>query len=189
MIRRVALVILGLLAISIASVLALAATKPDTFRVARSISIKAPPEQIFPLINDLNRQLTWIPFDKDPAAKRAFGTIAAGKGAFYAWDGNSDVGQGSIEITEAMAPTKVAMKLDMVRPMEAHNVVEFTLDRGEGAGDTSVTWAMQGEQPFLGKVLSTFINCEKMVGSEFEKGLAKLKTLAEAAPAEEQAAR
>jgi hypothetical protein len=81
------------------------------------------------------------------------------------------------------------MKLDMVRPMEAHNVVEFTLDRGEGAGDTSVTWAMQGEQPFLGKVLSTFINCEKMVGSEFEKGLAKLKTLAEAAPAEKQAAR
>ncbi|HEX9881489.1 MAG TPA: SRPBCC family protein, partial [Hyphomicrobium sp.] len=135
--------------------------------------------KIFPLINDLHKQLTWIPFDKDPAAKRSFSGAAAGKGASYAWDGNSDVGAGSIEIVDATAPSKVTMKLDMVRPLEGHNIVEFTLDPGPGADATNVTWAMHGEQPFLGKLMSTFIDCETMVGSEFEKGLAKLKSLAE----------
>jgi hypothetical protein len=179
MLKTIALVVLCILALSVVSILGYAATKPDTFRVARSLGIKAPPEKIFPLINDLHKQLTWIPFDKDPAAKRSFSGAAAGKGASYAWDGNSDVGAGSIEIVDATAPSKVTMKLDMVRPLEGHNIVEFTLDPGPGADATNVTWAMHGEQPFLGKLMSTFIDCETMVGSEFEKGLAKLKSLAE----------
>jgi hypothetical protein len=179
MLKTIALVVLCILALSVVSILGYAATKPDTFRVARSLGIEAPPEKIFPLINDLHKQLTWIPFDKDPAAKRSFSGAAAGKGASYAWDGNSDVGAGSIEIVDATAPSKVTMKLDMVRPLEGHNIVEFTLDPGPGADATNVTWAMHGEQPFLGKLMSTFIDCETMVGSEFEKGLAKLKSLAE----------
>ncbi len=179
MLKTIGLVVLCVLALAVVSVLGYAATKPDTFRIARSIAIKAPPEQIFPLINDLHKQLTWMPFDRDPAAKRSFNDTPSGKGAAYSWDGNSDVGAGSIEITEAAAPSMVTMNLDMTRPMQAHNIVEFTLDPGESAGTTSVTWAMHGQQPFLGKIVSTFIDCEKMVGDDFNKGLAKLKALAE----------
>ncbi len=179
MVKTIALVVLGVLVAAAVSVLAYAATKPDTFRVARSVSIKAPPEKIFPLINDLHKQLTWIPFDKDPQAKRSFSSVTAGKGASYAWDGNSDVGAGSIEITDTTPPSKVMMKLDMTRPLEGHNIVEFTLDPAGSTGATNVTWAMQGSQPYLAKVVSTFVDCEKMVGGEFDKGLAKLKALSE----------
>ncbi len=179
MVKKTALVIVTILAASVVSVLAYAATKPDTFRIARSVSIKAPPETIFPLINDLHNNLTWSPFEKDPDMKRSFNGIAAGKGAAYSWDGNSEVGAGTIEITGATAPSKVTMKLDMVRPMEAQNVIEFTLDADGAADATRVTWAMHGAQPYLAKLVSTFIDCEKMVGDEFDTGLAKLKSLAE----------
>jgi uncharacterized protein YndB with AHSA1/START domain len=179
MLKRISLAVIAVLGVAVASVLAYAATKPDSFRVARNVNIKAPPERIFPLINDLHKQLTWIPFDKDPAAKRSYGSVTAGKGASYAWDGNSDVGAGNIEIVDATAPSKVLMKLVMTRPMEAHNTVVFTLDPVASSGATNVTWAMQGSQPFLAKIVSTFIDCDKMVGGEFDKGLAKLKALAE----------
>ncbi len=101
MFKTIALVVLCVLVLSVVSVLGFAATKPDTFRIARTTTIKAPPERVFPLINDLHKQLTWIPFDKDPAATRSFSGTPSGKGAAYAWDGNSDVGAGSIEITDA----------------------------------------------------------------------------------------
>jgi uncharacterized protein YndB with AHSA1/START domain len=179
MLKTIALVVLCILALSVVSILGYAATKPDTFRVARSITIDAPPERVFPLVNDLRANMTWSPFEKDPDMQRTFSAVTAGKGASYAWDGNSDVGAGSVEIVDATAPSKVTMKLDMVRPLEGHNIVEFTLDPGPGADATNVTWAMHGEQPFLGKLMSTFIDCEAMVGGEFEKGLAKLKSLAE----------
>jgi uncharacterized protein YndB with AHSA1/START domain len=179
MFKTIALVVLCVLVLSVVSVLGYAATKPDTFRIARTTTIKAPPERVFPLINDLHKQLTWIPFDKDPAATRSFSGTPSGKGATYAWDGNSDVGAGSIEITDATAPSKVMMKLAMTRPFETHNIVEFTLDPGPGADTTQVTWSMHGEQPFLGKIVSVFMDCDKMVGSEFDKGLAKLKAVAE----------
>jgi uncharacterized protein YndB with AHSA1/START domain len=180
MLKKLALVVVCAVAISLASVLGYAATKPDTFHISRTASIKAPPEKIFPLINDLRRNVSWSPFEKDPAVKRSFGEIVSGQGAVYAWDGNRDVGAGSIEITEATEPTKVEMRLNMVRPFEVHNTVEFTLEPAGNAGMTNVTWAMYGPQPLLAKIVSTFIDCEKMVGGDFEKGLANLKAVAEA---------
>lgn len=173
---KVLLVVAVLVVVALGSVLAYAATKPDNFAIQRSASINAPAEKIVPLINDLRAMGTWNPFEKDPNAKRKLSGAPQGKGAVYEWDGNSDVGAGRIEIIDS-TPSKVAMTLDMSRPMEAHNLVEFTVESKGGA--STVTWAMQGKQPYFAKVVSTVIDCDKMVGGAFEEGLAKLKTLAE----------
>jgi uncharacterized protein YndB with AHSA1/START domain len=173
--------ILIVIAVAFAAVLAYAASKPDTFLVRRSASIAAPPEKIFPMIDDLRAQSTWSPFEKDPNMKRTHSGAPRGKGAVYAWDGNRQVGAGRIAITESMPSSKVVLLLDMVRPFKAHNTVEFTLDR-IGAG-TTVTWVMQGRQPYMAKVMGLFVDCDKMCGGMFEEGLAKLKALAEGEPA------
>jgi hypothetical protein len=173
MLKIIAIVVV----VIIAGVLILAATKPDTFRVQRSASIKAPPDRIFAFINDFSRWGTWSPWEKkDPAMKRTFGAKTMGKGAAYAWEGK-EVGQGSMEIVDSPAPSKVAIKLDFVRPFEAHNMVDFTL---EPKGDsTQVTWAMAGDTPFFGKIIHVFINMDNMVGKDFDAGLASLKVEAE----------
>ena len=174
MLKTIALVIV----VAIAGVLIFAATKPDTFAVQRSTSIKAPPDRIFPLINDFKRWDAWSPWEKkDPAMKRSYGPTTSGKGAHYAWEGNNDVGQGSMAITESVPPSKVALKLDFVKPFEGHNVVEFTLvPRG---GSTDVTWSMSGPAPFMSKVMQVFVNMDRMIGKDFEAGLASLKAAAE----------
>jgi hypothetical protein len=166
------------MALVIAAVLGYAATKPDTFHVQRSMSMKASPEKIFPLINDFKAQALWSPWEKkDLAMKKTLSGAASGKGAVYAWEGNTEVGTGRIEITHSAPTSKVTLKLDMLTPFEAHNVVEFTL---EPYGDsTNVTWAMHGPQPYIAKVMSIFMDCDKMVGKDFEAGLASMKTLAE----------
>jgi uncharacterized protein YndB with AHSA1/START domain len=173
--------ILIVIAVALAAVLAYAATKPDTFMVRRSTSIAAPPEKVFPMIDDLRAQSAWSPFEKDPDMKRSHSGAPRGKGAVYEWDGNRQVGAGRIAITESVPSSKVVLLLDMVRPFKAHNTVEFTLDR-IGAG-TNVTWSMQGRQPFMAKVMGLFVDCDKMCGGLFEEGLAKLKALAEGDPA------
>ena len=173
--------ILIVIAVAFAALLAYAATKPDTFIVRRSTSIAASPEKIFPMIDDLRAQSAWSPFEKDPNMKRTHSGAPRGKGAVYAWDGNRQVGAGQIAITESVPSSKVVLLLDMVRPFKAHNTVEFTLDR-VGAG-TNVTWAMQGRQPYMAKVMGLFVDCDKMCGGLFEEGLAKLKALAESEPA------
>jgi len=162
----------------VAAVLIVAATRPDTFRVERSASIKAPPEKIFALINDFNRWGAWSPWEKkDPAMKRTFGATTSGKGASYAWDGNKDVGQGSMEIAQSVPPSKIELNLDFVRPFKAHNLVVFTLEpKGEA---TNVTWAMQGDLPYFAKIIHLFVNMDKMVGNDFEAGLSNLKSIAE----------
>lgn len=176
---KLVLRVLGLLGVIIAGFLVYASTKPDTFQIARSIEIQAPPEKIFPLVNDLKAFNTWNPFyGKDPAAKFAYAGQPAGKGAIHSWEGNSDVGKGSIEITEAVAPGRVAMRLDMVSPMEANNEVAFTMVP-EG-GTTKITWEMRGAQPFPAKVMDAIFGMDAMVGAEFEKGLQSLKAKAEA---------
>lgn len=174
MFRIVAIVVV----VPVVAVLVLAATRPDTFQVQRSINIQAPPEKIFPLINDLQRFNTWSPYEqKDPQMKRVLSGAASGKGAVYEWDGNSQVGKGRLEITDSSPPSKVTIQLDMLEPMEGHNVVEFTLEpRGNS---TSVTWAMQGPMPYISKVICLFINMDRMVGKDFEAGLADLKAVAE----------
>jgi uncharacterized protein YndB with AHSA1/START domain len=174
MFKTIALIIVAL----VAGVLIFAATKPDTFRVERSIAIKAPPEKIFPLIDDFKRWDAWSPWEKkDPAMKRSYGAITSGKGAHYTWQGNGDVGEGSMDITESVPPSKVALKLDFVKPFEGHNLVEFTLvPKG---GMTNVTWSMFGPAPFMSKVMQVFMNMDSMIGKDFEAGLASLKAAAE----------
>ena len=171
-------VIVGIIVIVLGALLGYAATKPDAFRVQRSASIKAPPEKIFAQINDLHRWGSWSPWEKlDPAMKRTYGGAVQGKGAVYEWDGNLNVGKGRMEITDTSPPSKVVIKLDFVKPFEAHNMAEFTL---EAKGDlTNVTWAMHGPNPYLAKVLHTIFNMDRMVGKQFETGLANLKTIAE----------
>ena len=168
-------------AVIAACVLVYAATRPDAFSITRSINIAAAPDKIFPLINDLHGFNRWNPFQEpDPAVKIAYRGPDSGMGAAHDWDGNSQVGKGSVEITESSQPSKILMKLDMLKPMEAHNRVEFNLSRiGSKGHDTQVTWTMSGEQPFLAKLMSVFIDCDKMVGGSFEKGLAALKAIAE----------
>lgn len=168
-------------AIAVAALLAYAASKPDTFKVSRTALIAARPEQIFPMIDDLHAQSAWSPFEKDPNMKRTHSGAPRGKGAVYAWDGNRQVGAGRIAITDSVPPSKVTLLLDMDRPFKAHNTVDFTLVRT--GSDTSVTWTMQGRQPFMGKLMGLFMNCDKMVGGQFEEGLSKLKKLVETPPA------
>ncbi len=162
----------------IGAVLAFAATKPDTFRVQRTASIQAPPEAIFAQIIDLHGWSAWSPYEKkDPDMQRTFSGAASGKGAIYEWAGNSEVGVGRMEITQASAPSKITIQLDFIKPFEAHNTAEFTL---VAKGDaTEVTWTMQGPTPYLAKIIHVFFNMDRMVGQDFETGLANLKTLAE----------
>lgn len=182
MVKTIAIVVVVLLVVSVAGVLLLAASKPDTFRVQRATSVKAPPDRIFPLIADFHGWGAWSPYEKlDPAMKRPFGGADKGKGAVYE---NSDgkAGKGRMEITDAPAPSKVTIKLDFLKPFESHNTAEFKL---EPSGDTTeLTWAMFGPNLFIGKVMSIFFDMDKMIGKDFETGLANLKTLAEQKPAD-----
>ena len=167
-----------ILAVAAIAVVGYAATKPDTFSVQRSTSIKAPPERIFPLINNLRSMNTWNPFvAPDPAIKLVYSGPDNGKGAAHEWSGNSKVGEGRIEITDVSVPSRITMRLDMLKPMTAHNTVVFTLQPNGDA--TAVSWSMTGRQPLMAKVMTLFIDCDKMVGGQFEKGLATLKGLVE----------
>ena len=174
----IAIILVAIVAL-LAAVLAYAATKPDRFRVQRSTTIAAPPERIFPLLNDLRSHGRWSPWEKkDAAMKRTYSGAETGRGAVYEWDGNRNIGKGRMEITETSPPSKVTFKLDFFRPFEAHNIAEFTLtDRG---GATDVTWAIHGPSPFLSKVMGLLCNMDRMIGREFEIGLANLKTITEA---------
>ena len=166
-----------LFVVAVVGVLIIAATRPDSFRVTRSASMKAPPEKIQAQLSDFRGWQAWSPWEKlDPAMKRNFSGAEKGKGATYAWQGNGNVGEGRMEITES-SPQKVAMDLDFVKPFEAHNKVTFTLaPKGDA---TDVTWSMTGPVPYFAKILHVFVDMDRMVGSQFESGLAKLKAVTE----------
>jgi|tagenome__1003787_1003787.scaffolds.fasta_scaffold20664861_2 hypothetical protein len=170
-----------LFGVALAGILAVAATRSDTFRVQRSASIGAAADRIYPLINDLHRFNTWNPFErKDPNLKRSYSGAGSGKGALYAFDGNGNVGKGTIEIIDSAAPSKVTMTLHMLQPFETRNTVDFIL---QPKGDTTeVTWAMHGPVPYFAKIMHLFIDMDRMVGGEFEAGLASLKAIAEKTP-------
>ncbi len=171
------IIVIGVV-ILLAAFFAYAATKPDTFRVTRTTNIKAPQEKIFALINDFHRWDSWSPWEKlDPAMKRTHSGAASGKGTVYEWEGNSKVGAGRMEITDTSPSSKITIKLDFIRPFEGHNIAEFALDpKGDS---TSVTWAMHGPNRYMGKVMSVFINMDRMIGKDFETGLAHLKNISE----------
>jgi len=171
-------IIIGIvLVVLIGGIVGYAATRPDSFQVTRSINIEAPPEKIFPLINDFHNFILWSPFERDPEMKRIFSGPQTGAGAVYEYDGNSQVGAGRVSIMEAVEPESVVMKLDFFRPMQAQNRVIFTLTPKDGG--TEVTWMMDGANPLLAKVMQLFMSMDKMVGGSFETGLVNLKEMAE----------
>jgi len=174
MLKTIAIVI----AVLIAAVLLYATTKPDTFSVTRSASIKAPPEKIFAVINDFHRWPDWSPWEKlDPDMKRTQGGAASGKGAIYAWEGNSKAGAGRMEIIESTPASRVGIQLDFIKPFEGHNIAEFELAPQGDA--TNLTWTMHGPTPYISKLMQVFVSMDSLIGKDFEAGLANLKALAE----------
>jgi len=171
-------IIASIIVVLIVCVLGFAATKPDSFRYDRSIVINAPAAKIFAILNDLHRGIEWSPFEQmDPEAKRTFTGAKTGKGSIYQWDGNSDAGAGSLEILETTPSKNITLKLDFTRPFKATNTVEFNLAPKDGG--TEVTWSMYGPNTYMGKLVSVFMDCEKMITESFDQGLTNLKTLAE----------
>jgi K+-transporting ATPase KdpF subunit len=171
--------IIGIVVIAaIAVVLLYATTRPDTFHVQRTATINAAPDKIFAHINDLHAWEAWSPYMKlDPAMKMTYSGAASGTGAAYEWEGSSSVGAGRVTITDTATPSKVSIKLDMLKPFASSNDVIFSLQpRGEA---TDVTWAMDAPNKWISKVMSVFINMDTMVGGQFEEGLANLKALTE----------
>lgn len=168
----------GVLAAAVVLLLLFAAAKPDAFRVERKIVIKASPEKIFPWLEDPKKTTEWSPWEKmDPNVKKTFSGAAKGKGAVYEWDGNKDIGAGRLEITESVPPTTVVMDLHFLRPMDDRSVARYETKAVDGG--TEVTWSISGKNTFVAKIMCVFMNMDKMIGGEFEKGLADLKTLAE----------
>jgi uncharacterized protein YndB with AHSA1/START domain len=157
--------------------LLLAAFRPDSFRIERSVAIAAPPEKVYAQLADFRAWSRWSPWEKkDPALRRNFSGAPQGVGAAYAWESDK-VGHGRMEIAEARVATDVRIKIDFVKPFEAHNVVDFTL-RPQG-GKTVVRWAMHGPNTYLGKLMGIFMDMDRVIGRDFEDGLAALKTVAE----------
>jgi uncharacterized protein YndB with AHSA1/START domain len=165
------------IAVVIAGLVAFISSRPGTFRTERSAHIDAPPEKVFPFIQDFHEWTKWSPFEKlDTDLKRSYSGAPSGKGAGYAWEGKN-AGSGSMVILEATPPSKVVIQLDFMKPFEAHNTAEFTMT--PETGGTRVTWAMFGPQPFMAKAMGLFMSMDKIVGGQFDEGLANLKRNAE----------
>ena len=168
----------GLLVVVVAAVAILASLQSDEFKVERSATIKAPPEKIFALIADFKQWSAWSPWDKlDPAMKKVVSGADMGKGASYAWEGNSKAGAGRMEILDAQSPSRIEIQIDFLKPIAGRNHILFTLTPGTDA--TTVNWSMDGPKPFISKLFSLFMNMDKMIGADFEEGLAKLRSAAE----------
>jgi len=179
---HVLMIVLAVILVAVLVVLGLALTKPNVFRLARSARIKAPPEKVYPYVADFHRWVEWSPWEGiDAELKRTYEGAKSGIGAVYLWEG-AKTGMGRMEIMDASANRHIGIKLDFFKPFEAHNVCEFTfeplndIDLGHV---TAVTWSMHGPMPFMSKVMHVFMNMDKMVGKDFEKGLHALKGLTE----------
>ena len=183
MFATIALAVLAVIAVVLIVVVILAAVKPDSFRVERKATIKTEAGKVFPCINDFHNWAAWSPYEKiDPNMKKTFSGAPSGKGAVYEWSGNSKAGVGRMEILESslsskIGPSKITIKLDFLKPFEGHNTSEFTMSpKGDS---TEVTWAIIGPMPFMAKIMHVFVNMDKMLGKDFEVGLANLKSVAE----------
>lgn len=166
-------IILAVIAAAIVAVLIASALKPGTFRIARSIIVKAPPERLFPMIADFHRWTEWSPYEAlDADLKRSYGGAESGVGATYGWECRK-AGAGRMEIVGATPPYLVSIRLDFTKPFKASNMAEFSL-RPESGG-TAVTWSMTGANGFVAKLMGTFFSMDKFVGKDFETGLANLK--------------
>jgi uncharacterized protein YndB with AHSA1/START domain len=154
--------------------------QPSGFRVTRSATVSTPAAVVFALVNDLHEWEAWSPWEKmDPALKKTFEGPSAGTGASYSWAGNKKVGEGRMTITESRPGELIRIKLEFLKPFRATNTAEFAF-KFEG-NQTSVTWSMSGKNNFMGNAMHLFMNFDKMIGGDFEKGLVQLKLVAEAA--------
>lgn len=172
-------VILLALAAIVVIILALAAFQPAEFRVSRSATIAAPASAIFAEINDFHHWQAWSPWEKlDPAMKRTFEGPASGIGAIYGWEGNKKVGSGRMTIAASRPSDLIRIRLEFLKPWESQCVTEFTLVPQGSA--TVLTWSMSGPNKFIGKLMCVFMSMDKMIGGDYEKGLASLKSLVEA---------
>jgi polyketide cyclase/dehydrase/lipid transport protein len=173
--------ILGALAVVVAGLAVVIALQPSDFRVSRTASIAAPAPVVFAQVNDFHNWTAWSPWAKlDPAMKQTYEGAAAGTGAIYTWVGNREVGEGRMTIVESRPGELIRVKLDFVKPLAGTSVAEFTF-RADG-DRTAVTWTMTGEKSFVAKAIHVVLSMDRMVGDQFEKGLAAMKTVAEAAP-------
>ncbi len=171
--------ILIAIAVTLIILAVIIASRPDEFRVSRTATINAPVSAVFGQINDFHNWNAWSPWAKmDPNAKITYSGEDKNTGAMMAWEGNRDIGAGNMTITEVRPDELIRIKLEMIKPMHGVNDAEF-LFASEGK-NTSVTWTMSGKSNFMAKAMGLFMDCEKMVGDQFDKGLANLKTLAEA---------
>lgn len=176
--KKVLLTIFVLIVVAIGAVLALAATKPDTYTVTRSATIAASPDQVYTFVNDFHQWPQWSPWEKlDPNMNRTYGGAPNGVGATYSWNGNSDVGEGRMTITDSQVGEKVGIRLEFLKPMASTSQTEFAFNRS-GAG-TEVVWTMSGHCDYMTKVFTVFMDMDQMIGKDFETGLANLKVLAE----------
>jgi len=187
MLKRIAITLFLVITVAIIAVLSIAATRPATFHVERSLSISAPPEGVFAVVNDMHRFHEWSPWQKlDPAMKITYEGPSAGVGASYSWVGNKDVGEGRMTITDATPPGSLTQKLEFLKTFESTCAVRFTI-APDGQG-SRVTWGIDGNNNYMSKVMGLFVSMDSMMGKDFESGLANLKQVAEAAPAPEPAA-
>jgi polyketide cyclase/dehydrase/lipid transport protein len=174
------------LAVAIAGVLLLAATRPTHYRVERSATIAAAPAAVFAQVNDLHRWNEWSPWEKlDPAMKRTYAGPETGPDASYAWAGNDEVGEGRMTIVESVPQERVGIRLEFIKPWTETCQVRFAL--APQAAGTRVTWSLQGDHNFVSKVMCVFMDMDKMIGGDFERGLGQLRTVAEAMPAQPEA--
>jgi uncharacterized protein YndB with AHSA1/START domain len=156
-----------------------AATRPDSFRMQRSMLIDAPPAKVFALITDFKQWPTWSPWEKlDPNMKRTHSGSERGVGTVYEWDSPSKAGAGRMEIKQTTPPSQVVIQLNFIKPFAAQNTAEFTL-QAQANNATQITWAMSGPNPYLAKLMQVFVSMDSMVGKDFEEGLANLKRVAE----------
>jgi hypothetical protein len=170
--------LIGLAALIVVLLVAIA-IRPSTYRVERTTRVAAPPDVVFALVNDFHAWDRWSPWAHlDPSMKTTFGGPASGVGATYAWTGNDKVGEGNMRITESRPPQKVDIRLEFVKPMASVNQTGFTF-RPDGAG-TRVDWAVTGPLDFMGKGMDLFVGMDRMIGGDFEKGLASMRREAEA---------
>jgi uncharacterized protein YndB with AHSA1/START domain len=180
MILKIALIVTIAIVVVITGILVFADTKPNVIEVSRSITIQAPPEKIFPIIDDFHHWPGWAPQDKeDPTMKRIYSGAESGAGAVSDWQGTGNAGKGRMTITESAAPNKVVVRVDFVRPFVAHNVNEFVLEPSQPGTSTKVTWTMRGRNMFFMKVMDVFVNMDRALGKHFEAGLQNLKIMSE----------
>ena len=173
------MVIVWVVLAAVLVLVALIATRPDQFRVARSTTIAATPEVVFALVNDFHQWARWSPWEKlDPQMQKTFAGATSGVGASLHWSGNKKAGEGRMTITESKPVERVVTALQFIRPFAANNVAEFALARA--GGGAAVDWSMSGRNNFMLKAFGLFTDMDKMIGKDFEEGLANLKRVAEA---------